>query len=226
MKNKARNSFNIPKDEKILKFRKTHYTNNYYLDFPLSKFKVLTNKAIYQNGSRIDITNIKFNAKVIKEGKNPERNFLNPPTTKQYNLFMYRRYCSIIVPVSTIYYYKDGKELSEFQPIPTNSDKLVNTDKDYIDFLRKYKFTFIPYFGDYEYFGFDRNPKFSGWGPVRLQEPENKLFMDYKDKYRKVTINEDNDFGPYLDSELFKDKFVHYVFNYLKDQHNLYNFKI
>ena len=105
MKGLARKSFTIPSDETILSYRKSLFE-----DEKLQKYKVLTDKAIYQYGIRIDISNLTFNgvkgksgddviyATINRDAPDVKTNYKSGP----FNLYWLGRFCSVLVPYESI----------------------------------------------------------------------------------------------------------------------------
>ena len=228
MKGLARKSFTIPSDEKILSYRKTLFE-----DEQLQKYKVLTDKAIYQYGIRIDISNLTFNGVKGKSGNDviqatidrdiPElkTNYKSGP----FNLYWIGRYCSVVVPFDSINHtlYLDEKS-GEFKR------KKFEMETEYSNELDSTYYKFLQKFQDYAMYEkpihriWDEKEVFCLDEDKIIYKGEVNKYDYWPPKFYRIILNWDANLSlGRIYNDLPVDRFTPFLFEYLHNRHNLPN---
>ena len=207
MKALARKSFYIPGDEKILSYRKSLFE-----DEKLQMYKVLTDKAIYQYGIRIDISNLSFNGIKVKQDVIIDE--VGP-----FNLYWIGRFCSIVVPYESINHtlYKGELKRKKFEIETEYSNQ---NDSTYYEFLQKFQ--------DNELY---EKPVHRHWSEQEIfcLEEDRIIYKGAVDRYDlfppkfyRIILNWDANFSVgRIYNDLPVDRFTPFLFEYLQNRHNL-----
>ena len=226
MKRLARKSFTIPSDENILSYRKSLFE-----DEKLQKYKVLTNKAIYQYGIRIDISNLTFNgvkgkssddviqATIHRDVPELKTNYKSGP----FNLYWIGKFCSVVVPYESINHtlYLDQKSgYLKKKKFEIETEHSNQNDSTYYKFLQKFQ--------DNEMY---EKPVHRIWEEKEIfcLEEDKVIYKGVVNRYElfppkfyRIILNWDANFsvGSIYD-DLPVDRFTSFLFEYLHNRHNL-----